>query len=99
MSGHYLHINSISEGGNINWRWECRHAADDPKWVVRMEDNTIDPNCLGECYLESWWSAVGEELINDHGHPITTLPIPVEPDDEWTYADGGGLDIVEVSAP
>lgn len=91
MADHLLHLDSIEAEGYVRWRLSCEHPPSDGDgpWCYRNPDGTPYDNS-GECWFESWWSALGQELLGPIDGPIT-LPLPVKPSDDWAYDDGGTI--------
>jgi len=75
------------DGGWADWRLECLHGLDDPKWHIYCEE-CAEPDCGSqthhvECRLMPWWDEEGVELVADTDGPIS---VPFAVDVEW-YAD------------
>jgi hypothetical protein len=87
---HLLHLDYIDAEGYASWSLTCEHDHGG-RWRVVLQDGSPDPNFdESECWLDSWWSAVGSEILDRIDGPITVLPIPVEPK-EWDYDNGGTI--------
>lgn len=90
MNDHLLHLDRIGAEGYAEWSMACNHEPGG-RWRVTLPDGTPDPNFdEAECWFESWWSALGAELLDDIEGPIT-LPLAVRPSPDWNYDDGGAI--------
>lgn len=97
MSDHLLRLARIECEGFPVWSMTCEHSPDDERWWCREPDGSpVLPPGPDGCWFESWWDAVGSELLDDIAGPIT-LPLPVKPSPEWTYDDGGTI-VADVTA-
>ena len=93
---HLLHLDGIEPEGYAMWRLTCEHAPDDDGWHPMVETSPV--GVVGtvlerepECWLMTWWDAIGQELLGEFKGPIATFPIAVVPDGTWTFDDGGSI--------
>jgi hypothetical protein len=85
---HVLHIERVDEG-YVEWCFECVHPEGVDRWRYKNPDGSIvESSSPEECWFESWWSALGQELIMID-QPITSYPVAVRPSDDWDYDNGG----------
>lgn len=91
MSDHLLHLARIGEEGYAEFQFTCEHAMGAAKWRYRNPDGSYDGNSSTECWLKSWWDAVGSEILDAIEGPITQFPIPIKPSDDWDYDNGGTI--------
>ena len=91
MADHLVTITAIEQGYPV-WSFECRHGNSfgDRRWDCTTATGEPDPAMAGECWLKTWWDELGSELLDITG-PITALPIPVRPNSDWSFDDGGSL--------
>lgn len=88
---HLLHIDGIEEEGYPEWRFTCEHSPDDRRWWCTNPDGSfVEPAGVDGCWFESWWGAIGSELIGRVKGPVT-FPLPVRPSDGWDYEEGGSI--------
>lgn len=86
---HAIHLTRVDEGMPA-WAFNCLHDDADEKWATRDEAGNIVNWQPGECWLESWWSECGGELLDIHGD-LHTFPLAVKPGADWEYDNGGVL--------
>jgi hypothetical protein len=97
MSDHHLHLVGFSYQ-SPDWRLTCDHEPGG-RWRCTNQDGTPSPNHdESECWLESWWSELGIELMADVEMQGGRLPIPVRPSSDWDYENGGTL-VIDEPAP
>lgn len=93
MADHLLHISNVEQEGYVWWDMSCEHAPTDERWGYRQPDGTLvtpeNPMADG-CWLMSWWSELGREMLGQIDGPVMT-PIPVRPADDWDYDNGGEI--------
>jgi hypothetical protein len=88
VADHLLHIINVNEGFPL-WKLTCEHDLDDKRWWFTYPNGEPVQPPHG-CYLADWWDAIGSEMFDSDG-PITELPVPVEPNDDWDYDNGGTI--------
>ena len=92
MTDHQLRLTAVEEGWT-GWELDCTHGDS-----LRFH---YYPNVEGgpgvrqsQCWLQSWWSELGAELLNLTATPALratlTFPLPVKPSDDWDF-DGGTI--------
>ena len=89
---HQLTIKSI-EDGCVYFDFQCLHeepSADHPEWATHRNFNNHEPDYELGCWLMSWWEGIGNELVGRIDPPYV-WPLPVRPNDDWDYEDGGWL--------
>ena len=78
---HLLHFapnDGMGNGGD--WRLECVHDPDDPKWLT-----IVGGVVLGQCWTIDWWDNDGYEAIHGSWPEDPVFPLPV--DCIWADAD------------
>ena len=90
LSDHLLRITGIDSGWT-GFQLDCTHGDD-----IRFHHYPVvegGPRIQrAECWLQTWWSELGAELIviPDDPDGCLSFPLPVKPSDDWDF-DGGTL--------
>jgi hypothetical protein len=88
LPAHLLYLDSVDDWG-AGWKLTCEHDTS-PQWHQTTSEGVT--RVSEQCWLQSWWSEVGPELLKlDFAKDAQPeFPLAVKPSDDWD-ADGGTI--------